>query len=248
MPAGLPLSTADVRFHGPYGLIDAYLARPPGGSRGGVLVVHEAFGPVEHVRDVARRFAAIGYDALAPDLYSGRGTPDPADVTAVMAAMFSLPDAEAVGSLTACARYLRDLDGATGRTACVGFCSGGRQSLLLACAGPVVDVAVDCWGGFVDRASPAERTTAARPVPPLDRADRLVTPLLVIGGAEDTEPAPELLERLALRLKDAPAPHRLSLYEDAGHAFFADYRPTYRPEPAARLWAEIQEFLERHLG
>lgn len=70
----------------------------------------------------------------------------------------------------------------------------------------------------------------------------------MIGGAEDTEPAPELLERLALRLKDAPAPHRLSLYEDAGHAFFADYRPTYRPEPAARLWAEIQEFLERHLG
>src|SRR5207247_4039722 len=78
--------------------IKGYLARPAQPGRNpGIVVIHEAFGLVEHIRDVARRFANIGYNALAPDLYHRSGSPDPDDMQSVMPVMFGLSDAQAVG-------------------------------------------------------------------------------------------------------------------------------------------------------
>jgi carboxymethylenebutenolidase len=244
-----PLDTSDIAVNSGGGEIDAYLARPEGsGPRPGIIVIHEAFGPVEHIFDVTRRFAAAGYDAVAPNLYTRTGAPDPTDMGTVMPKMLSLPDGQVVADLEACAATLRALETSNGAVGCIGFCSGGRQTLLFACSSRAVDAAVDCWGGFIDRGTPDAATTPARPTPVLDLVGGIACPLLAVGGEEDQNPSPavlaDLLERAKQAGKDDVAVH---VYGGAGHAFFADYRPSYRAQQAFQLWAEVGEFFGRHL-
>jgi carboxymethylenebutenolidase len=229
--------------------VNAYLARPAdAGGHPGVIVIHEASGLIDHARDVCDRIADLGYVALGVDLYTREGGPPPTgDLQAMFERLFSMSDETVLGDLEGAADFLRAREDVTGRLGCIGFCMGGRYTLLLACASDRLDAAVDCWGGFIDRATPEERSTPARPTPPLEIAERLHCPLLAAIGAEDTNPSPEhgtLLRRCAAASGQEV---KVDVYEGAGHAFFADYRPTYRPEPAARLWEEIVPFLARHL-
>ncbi|MDH4143943.1 MAG: dienelactone hydrolase family protein [Acidimicrobiia bacterium] len=229
--------------------VPAYLARPAaGGSRGGLIVIHEAFGPVEHIDDLARRFAGAGFDAIAPDLYHRDGAPDPTDMGSVMAKMFGLADGDAIADLEAAAAHLRSLDSSNGKVGVLGFCSGGRQTLLLACSSSVVDAAAPCWGGFIDRATPDAETTAERPVKVIDLAGQAHCPLYVVGGVEDQNPSPEVLRELGSRLAAAGRPAEVEIFDDAGHAFLADYRPSYREGPAHALWPKLVSFFQAHLG
>jgi carboxymethylenebutenolidase len=257
-PQGVPgaltdptrISAEELTYPGAGGVqVNGYLARPAdAASHPGMIVIHEAGGLNEHIRDVANRFANIGYVALGVDLYTREGGPPPMDdVQAMMARLFSMSDEMALGDLEGAADHLRALDGVTGRIGCIGFCMGGRYTLLFACASDRLNAAVDCWGGFIDRATPDERSTPTRPTPPLELADRLHCPLLAAIGAEDHNPSPELAEQLRARAAASGQEVKVDVYDGAGHAFFADYRPTYRPEPAAKLWAEIVPFLQRHL-
>jgi carboxymethylenebutenolidase len=229
--------------------INGYLARPAdAASHAGMIVIHEAGGLNEHIRDVVNRFANIGYVALGVDLYTREGgPPDTSDPQTTMARLFSLPDERVLGDLEGAADHLRGLDGVTGRVGCIGFCMGGRYTLLLACASDRLNAAVDCWGGFVDRATPDQRSTPQRPRPPLELAGELSCPLLAAVGAEDVNPSPELGAQLREGAAASGHEVKVDVYDGAGHAFFADYRPTYRPEPAAKLWREIVPFLGRHL-
>jgi carboxymethylenebutenolidase len=151
--------------------------------------------------------------------------------------------------LVGAADHLRSLDGVTGRIGCIGFCMGGRYTLLMACASDRLNAAVDCWGGFADRATVDERSTPERPTPPLELVDQLSCPLLAAIGAEDQNPSPALGAKLQEQAQLAGVAHevKVDVYEGAGHAFFADYRPNYQPAAAAKLWAEIVPFLKRHL-
>jgi carboxymethylenebutenolidase len=229
--------------------VNAYLARPAApGVYPAMIVIHEAGGLNEHIRDVACRFANLGYVTLGVDLYTREGGPPPAgDLPALMARLFSMSDATILGDLESAADLLRARADVTGKVGCIGFCMGGRLTLLFACASDRLDAAVSCWGGFIDRATPDTRSTPERPMPPLDLVGRLHCPLMAAIGAEDQNPSPELGQRLRERLADSPHETRVDIYEGAGHAFFADYRPTYRPEPAARLWAQVVPFLDTHL-
>jgi carboxymethylenebutenolidase len=229
--------------------VNAYLARPvTAGVYPAMIVIHEAGGLNEHIRDVARRFANQGYVTLGVDLYTREGGPPPSgDLPALMARLFSMSDATILGDLEAAADLLRAREDVTGKVGCIGFCMGGRLALLFACASDRLDAAVSCWGGFIDRATPDTRSTPERPMPPLDLVGRLHCPLMAAIGAEDHNPSPELGERLRERLASTPHETRVDIYEGAGHAFFADYRPTYRPEPAGMLWARIVPFLATHL-
>src|SRR6266403_1746846 len=87
------------------------------------------------------------------------------------------------------AAYLRGLSGATGKVGAIGFCSGGRHTLLFACSSNKVDAAVDCWGGFIQRATPDAETTPARPTPIFNLVDRLSCPLFAVFGEEDQNPS-----------------------------------------------------------
>jgi len=245
------LDTAEVLVHGAGGPLRAYLARPPadaGGVRSGVVVIHEAMGLNEHIRDVARRFAAAGFDALAPELYTRIGPPEVAEMPAIMAKLFALDDGQVVRDLEGCAAHLRGLDGASGRVGCVGFCAGGRYTLLFACSSDRVDAAVDCWGGYVQRATADDLTTPNRPVPVVDLLDLVSCPVLLVGGEEDANPSPEMLHDVHARLQAAGKDATLHVFEGAGHAFFADYRPSYREQAAFALWPEMVEFFRQHLG
>ena len=228
--------------------ISAYLARPSApGTYPGVIVIHEAFGPVEHIFDVVRRFANQGYIALAPNLYSRVGAPDPSNMDEVFKKMLGLPDDQIVRDLEGAAAFVRQQAGADGKVGIIGFCSGGRQTLLAACRSSVFDAAVDCWGGFIRTATPSEKVTRERPVPVIDMAGNVSCPVMVVIGAEDQNPSPLDGEMLVERLKASGKPHRVKVYQNAGHAFFADYRPTYREQAAFELWDDATRFLAEHL-
>lgn len=237
--AHIEIPTAD-------GSIEAFLARPQSeGVRPGIIVIHEAFGPVEHIYDVARRFANIGYDVVAPNLYSREGQPPLDDMQILIQKMFGVPDSRAVSDLEASARYLRELDSANGKVGSIGFCSGGRHSLLFACSSRDVDAAVDCWGGQIEKATMDELTTELRPVTVVDLLANVACPVLVIGGVEDENPSPAVLADVEKRLEGKDA--RVEIFDGAGHAFFADYRPSYREGPAFKLWDMVTEFFEAKL-
>jgi len=186
---------------------------------------------------------------LGVDLYTREGGPPPAgDVEALMSRLFGMSDATVRGDLEGAADYLRSLAELSGKVGCIGFCMGGRYTLLMAVSSDRLDAAVDCWGGFIDRATPQERSIPARPTPPLELAGQLHCPLLAAVGMEDQNPSPELGAELRERAQASGQEVKVDVYEGAGHAFFADYRPTYRPEAAARLWREIVPFLDGHLA
>jgi carboxymethylenebutenolidase len=265
-PEGVPGAVTDPRavrgenvtFAGAGGTrVNGYLATPAtdaeDASRPAVVVIHEAGGLGEHITDVTNRFANLGYTALGVDLYTREGGPPPDDVVARMERLFSMPDERILGDLDGAAALLLGREDASGRLGCIGFCMGGRYTLLFACTSERLDAAVDCWGGFIDKATLDERSTLERPTPPLELVEQLRCPLLAAIGAEDENPLPQLGEQLRQRASSSPIGRsgreiKVDVYDGAGHAFFADYRPSYRPAPAAKLWAEIVPFFARHLG
>jgi carboxymethylenebutenolidase len=258
-PEGVPgavtdpstLSAEELVLSGAEGApVNGYLVRPQApASYPGMVVIHEAGGLNDHIRDVCARLANLGHVALGVDLYSREGGPPPMDdVSKMMQRLFSMSDARALGDLEAAADLLRARADASGKVGCIGFCMGGRYTLLFACASDRLDAAVDCWGGFIDKATPDERSTEARPTPPLELAERLGCPLLAAIGAEDGNPSPELGEQLRERASASGQEVEVDVYEGAGHAFFADYRPTYRPQAAAKLWQRVVPFLAGKLA
>ncbi len=257
-PEGVPGAVTDtsglqgesLTFSGSGGqAINGYLASPAGTEPcAGMIVIHEAMGLNEHIRDICNRLAQLGYCALGVDLYTREGgPPPPGDGPALMKRLFSMSDATVRGDLEGAADHLRGLSRASGRVGCIGFCMGGRYTLLMAVSSDRLDAAVDCWGGFIDRATPEDRSTPERPTPPLELAGQLHCPLLAAVGDEDQNPSPEMGAELRERASGSGQEVQVDVYEGAGHAFLADYRPTYRPEPAARLWGQIVPFLRRHL-
>jgi carboxymethylenebutenolidase len=231
------------------GQIAAYVARPhEPGNYPGIVVIQEAFGLVDHICDVARRFANIGYNAVAPALYWRRGAPkDPDVMEQVFPVMFGLPDSEALQDLNAAADYVNAMPGATGKVGAIGFCSGGRHTLLFACNSSKVNAAIDCWGGFINRATPDAETTAARPKAPLDMVGQLHCPLFGVFGEEDQNPPVALEGELKKRGQAAGKDVTTKIYKNAGHAFLADYRPSYRETAAQELWGDAQSFFGKHL-
>jgi carboxymethylenebutenolidase len=226
--------------------IEAYLARPVDGPpRGGVVVIHHMPGYDRWTKEVVRRFAADGYAALSPNLYS-RQAPgaDPDDAAAAVRALGGVADEQLVADVDGAARYLKELDGANGKVGVIGHCSGGRQAFLAACS-LQLDAAVDCYGAFVVKEPPAEMKGMK---PLLGLAPDLSCPLLGLFGADDGFPAPAETAELSAELDRLGKEHEFHTYEGAGHAFFANDRPSYRPEAAVDGYEKIADFFGRHLA
>jgi len=242
------LRAETVRIEGAGGdEIEAYLATPlDAGRRGGVVVIHHLPGYDEGTLEMTRRFAAHGYLAICPNLYT-REAPgaDPDDAAAVARAAGGVPDERLVGDVGGAAAYLRSLPGSNGRVATIGHCSGGRQSVLAALSLDL-DAAVDCYGAFVTGTPPEGFPLQVGPL--TDRLGELRCPLLGLFGDEDKYPSPEQVAELDRILTEAGKPHEFHTYAGAGHAFFSTERPSYRPEAAKDGWQRIWAFFDRHLG
>jgi len=140
------LVSEDVTFDGPNGALKAYLSRPKaGGRRGSVLVIHENRGLNPHIRDVARRVALAGYNALVLDFLSPLGG-TPADEDAARALFAKLDRADAAENGLAALAFLKSLSGSNGRLGTVGFCWGGAMVNQLAVFAPDLDAAVCFYG------------------------------------------------------------------------------------------------------
>lgn len=232
--------------------VSAYLSRPTtSGPHPGVIVIMEAFGLNDHIKDVADRFAREGYIALAPDMYTREGTPDISNpdtmLQNVMRIMFSVPDSQAMGDLDAGAQYIKSQADSNGKVGAIGFCSGGRYTLMFGCTSKNLDAAVDSAGGFITQDGPNDYE-ATRPVPPIDMIADLNCPLLGLFGEEDPNPSPEHAERLQAELDKHGKTYEMRMYPNAGHAFFADYRDSYRPVPAQDMWHRVLTFYGAHLS
>jgi len=228
--------------------IEAYAARPLGpGPFPGVVVIHHNPGWDAWTKEVVRKFAHHGYNAIAPHLFSRHGPGSPDDLAAKSRAAGGPPDDQVVADCVGAAGWLRSLATANGKVGVIGFCSGGRQTYLCACRAPdVFDAAVNCWGNgvIVDDKS---LITPQRPVPAIDYTPSLKAPLLGIFGNEDRNPTPDQVNRLEAELKKHGKVYEFHRYDGAGHAFFGTDRPAYRVEQANDGWKQVFAFFGKHL-
>ena len=227
--------------------IEAYTASPTGESRrGGVVVIHHMPGYDRATKEIARRFAELGYDAIMPNLY-WREAPGaaPDDAAATARAQGGVPDARLIGDVEAAAAYLRALPASNGKVGVIGYCSGGRQAYLAACTLPGIDAAVDCYGGGVAR--PPGELTPLQPVDPLDYTKNLSCPLLGLFGKEDQRPSPAQVAKTEAELKKWGKTYEFHSYDKAGHSFFSVDRPSYRSEAAVDGWERVFQWFGKYL-
>jgi carboxymethylenebutenolidase len=227
--------------------VQAYLAIPQGAPpSGGVVVIHHMPGYDAATKEITRNFAANGYLALMPNLYF-REAPDasPDDAAATARANGGVPDERLVGDVAGAMAHLTGLPECNGKLATIGYCSGGRQSLLAACSLDL-DAAVDCYGAFALTAPPDEFPLKVTPLG--DRVADLSCPLLGLFGADDQYPGPEEVADLERILVAAGKEVEVHSYEGAAHAFFNIDRPSFRPEAAADGWERIWAFFGKHLS
>lgn len=226
--------------------LPAYRALPAGRSNlPVVLVVSEIFGVHEHIADVARRFARLGYLAIAPELFVRQGDPTSyGEIVKLMAEVVSqAPDAQVMGDLDACASWARANGGDVSRLAVTGFCWGGRITWLYAAHNPGVKAGVAWYGKL---ASPA---TPLQPQRPVDLAARLHAPVLgLYGGKDDGIPLDTVEQMKAALAKGSAAAKRsqFHVYPDAPHAFHADYRPSFRAAEAQDGWKRCLAWFKQH--
>jgi carboxymethylenebutenolidase len=226
--------------------VEAYLARPDGdGPRGGVVVIHHMPGWDRATKEITRRFAELGYDAISPNLHY-REAPGaaPDDAAATVRAAGGVPDERLVGDVAGAVAFLRGLDGANGKVGVIGYCSGGRQTVLAACHLDV-DAAVDCYGAFVTGTPPADHPLSVTNL--VEQLPDLRAPLLGLFGVEDKTPSPAHVAELEEILTRLGKAHELRSYDDAGHGFFAVDRPAYRVAAANDGWRRIAAFFADHL-
>ena len=242
------LSAETIRITGHDGdEVEAYAAWPSGdGKRGGVVVIHHMPGYDRATKEIVRRFAELGFDSICPNLY-WREAPGaaPDDAAATARAQGGIPDDRLVGDVAGAAQWLRSQPTSNGRVGVIGYCSGGRQSVLAAC-NVDLDAAVDCYGAFVTGTPPEGFPLQVTNL--VDQLPNLRAPLLGLFGNEDKYPSPEQVDELDQILTRDDKPHEFHRYDGAGHAFFAVDRPSYNVAAATDGWERIETFYTTHLG
>jgi carboxymethylenebutenolidase len=227
--------------------IEAYQARSSDNERrGGMVVIHHMPGYDRGSKEIVRRFAEIGYDTVMPNLY-WRDAPEaaPDDAAATARAAGGVPDERLIGDVAGAAAYLRGLPTSNGKVGVIGYCSGGRQSVLAAC-NTDLDAAIDCYGAFVTGTPPEGFPLKVTNL--VDQLPNLRCPLLGLFGNDDQYPTPEHVNELDEILTREGKAHEFHRYDGAGHAFFSVDRPAYRPEAAVDGWERIEQFLNTNLG
>jgi carboxymethylenebutenolidase len=222
-----------------------YQARPAAsGKFPVVIVIPEIWGMHEYIKDVVRRFAQRGFLAITFEPYARTGgVLQIEDREALMKVVNAVPDAQVMGDLAAVVAYAKKLPAAHAeRIGVTGFCRGGLYTLLFAAQSPDVKAAV-AWYGQIKPA----KTAGIRTAGPLDLADRIKAPVLGLYGEADQGIPVADVKEMEAALKTAGRTAEFVLYPDAPHAFHADYRASYRENPAKDAWARCLAWFKEHL-
>jgi carboxymethylenebutenolidase len=236
------LTAGEVKVPVSDGEIPAYRAKPAaGGPFPTVLVVQEIFGVHEHIRDVTRRFAKLGYYAIAPELYARQGDVSQlTDMQEIFAIVNQVPDAQVMSDLDAALAYAKG-DGADGeRLGITGFCWGGRIVWLYSAHNPQVDAGVAWYGPL------AGDPSDLKPTNPVDIAGDLKVPVLGLYAGGDTFITAEHVEAMRAALSGGGSGSEIVVVPDVQHGFHADYRPTYNETAAKEGWARLLDWFKAH--
>jgi carboxymethylenebutenolidase len=238
------LIAGEVRIPVKDGEIPGYRAMPAKGKDFPLLlVVQEIFGVHEHIRDVCRRLAKLGYMAVAPELYSRQGDVSKlTDMKEIFAIVEKVPDAQVMHDLDDTMSWARKNGANATQLGITGFCWGGRIVWLYCAHNPMVAAGVAWYGRLEGQANDL------RPTFPIDIAPTLKVPVLGLYGAADTGISQESVEKMREKLKSANSKSQIVVYPDTPHAFFADYRPSYRKEPAEDGWKKLQDWFKTWLS
>jgi carboxymethylenebutenolidase len=223
--------------------LPAYRAMPAGKSPlPVVLVVSEIFGVHEHIADVVRRFARLGYLAIAPEPFVRQGDAGSyGEIAKLVDEVISkVPDSQVMADLDACVAWAGANGGDGSKLAVTGFCWGGRITWLYSAHNPRVKAGVAWYGRLSGAAS------ALQPKHPVDVAAALHAPVLGLYGEKDTGIPLADVEKMKAALaagSDKARQSRFVVYPDAPHAFHADYRPSYRKAAADDGWKRCVDWL-----
>lgn len=230
------------------GTQNAYYAAPAGKDKLPViLVVQEIFGVHEHIKDLCRRLAHAGYLAISSELYQRQGDASAYDdiPKLISELVAKVPDEQVYADLDACVAWAGKNGGDTSRLGITGFCWGGRITWMYSAHNPKVRAGVAWYGKLAEGHGPLIKQV------PLDIAGQLHGPVLGLYGAQDHSIPLADIDTMKQRLQsgnDASKASSFVVYPESGHAFLADYRPSYRAEDARDGWARMLTWFQRHLG
>jgi carboxymethylenebutenolidase len=243
----MELSTVTHKLETEHGKsMPVYVANPKdGGPYPALLVIHEAFGLNNHIKDLTRRLAAEGYVAAAPDLFFRERTntlsynqlPEARELMARMV------DDVIVRDLQNVLNHLHNLRSVNeNKIGIIGWCWGGRIAFLAACKVPELKAVALYYAGRI-----VQKATTNSPVPPIDTVAGIQCPILGIFGAEDKNPSVDEVNQIEGKLKEYGKSYEFKIYPGAGHGFFCDERPSFRKEAANDAWMRTVAFFARHL-
>jgi len=237
------LTASDVKIPVGDDSIPGYRAMP---SKGGpfpvVLVVQEIFGVHEHIKDVCRRFAKLGYFAIAPELYYRQGDVSKLkSIDEIRPIVAKVPDQQVMADLDAAVEFAQKSGkGDVAKLGITGFCWGGRIVWLYSAHSKQLKAGVAWYGRLVGDPTPNT------PKHPVNIAADLNAPVLGLYGGKDQGIPLESVEQMRTALKAAKVDAQIIVYPDSPHAFFADYRPSYKEDDAKDAWQKLQAWFKQH--
>jgi carboxymethylenebutenolidase len=229
---------------GEYGM-PVYEARPASGAPAPIVVcISEIWGVHEWVRDVTRRFAKAGYYAVAPELFKREGgVGQLSDIQAILKIVLAVPRKQLLGDVAAAIDWAKKRPGARAdRVGVTGWCWGGAVVYQVAATNPDIKAAV-AWYGPTARPFPDQPA----PLTGFDVAKDIKVPLLSLSGEADTGPSPADARKLGDLVKQGNPNVEIVVYPGAGHAFFADYRPSFNAAAAADGWKRCTDWFAKYL-
>jgi carboxymethylenebutenolidase len=230
------------------GKIPAYRAKPTGKThRPVILVVQEVFGIHEHIKDICRRFAKLGYYAIAPSLYARYGDPGKYDMDHLQGLFTDIvskvPDKEVMSDLDSAVAFASGDGANTAKLGITGFCWGGRIVWLYAAHNPALKAGVACYGQLRGPATPSP----LRPLYPLDLVHDLHAPVLgLYGGLDHNIPVSDVEAMRAALAQAGNLNCDMHVFMDAQHGFFADYRTSYNAADAKEGWKELLAWMRKN--
>ncbi len=227
------------------GEIPAYRAMPAKGRNfPTVLVVQEIFGVHEHIKDICRRFAKIGYLAVAPEMYARQGDVSNipmSQISKIFEVVGKVPDEQVMSDLDAAAAWARKNNGSD-RLAVTGFCWGGRIVWLYAAHNPKLKAGVAWYG----RLAVPPQVNPLQPKHPVELAKELKAPVLGLYAGKDQGIPLNTVEAMKQALKEAGKTGDIVVYPNSQHGFYADYRPSYDKESAQDGWKRLLEWFKKY--